>query len=137
MWAPVFIIVCVIRVTCLLRRFMQKQTIEYTTASADSAPSTYFGAARVSDNRTCAVEDLDWFGTQPTEIIKRTKNLDYSLGFAVARSDRFTGYQPYLASSRYYPESSSLLRVRFVTGTLRTLCVSFRPKTIFTRLPQQ
>ena len=95
----------------LLRRFMQKQTIEYTTANADSAPSTYFGTARVCRRGFGLVRNSS------TEIIKRTRNLDYSLGFAVARSDRFTGYQPYLASSRYYPESSSLLRVRFVTGT--------------------
>ena len=124
----------------LLRRFMQKQTIEYTTANADSAPSTYIGRHACESrliSHTCAVEDLVWFGTQPLSKIRKEKKLNYCLGFAVARSDRFTGYQPYLASSRYYPESSSLLRVRFVTGTPRTLCVSFRHKIVFTRLPQQ
>ncbi len=67
----------------LLRRFMQKQTIEYTTANADSAPSTYFGTARVCRR------GFGLFGTQPTEI-RKEKELNYSQGFAVARSDRFT-----------------------------------------------
>ena len=104
---------------------MQKQTIEYTTANADSAPSSHFGRHACETKQrlithTCAVEDLGLVRNSTTEVLKDTNreiNLNYSLGFAVARSDRFTGYQPYLASSRYYPESSSLLRVRFVTGT--------------------
>ena len=99
-----------------------KRTIVYTTANADSAPSTYFGRHACVFwliAHTCAVEDLGLVRNSTTEVLKDTNNnnLNYSLGFAVARSDRFTGYQPYLASSRYYPESSSLLRVRFVTGT--------------------
>jgi hypothetical protein len=102
----------------LLRRFMQKQTIEYTTANADSAPSTHFGRHACVDNPHLCCGRFGLVRNSPTEVSKDNGlKLNYCLGFAVARSDRFTGYQPYLASSRYYPESSSLLRVRFVTGT--------------------
>ena len=128
-----YLSLCVTRVTCLFRRFMQNKrlSIRRLTPIVHLQP--------ILGRHVCAVEDSSG-RVAPTEVSQEIKGQEgqssTSGGSAVARSDRFTGYQPYLASSRYYIDSSSLLRVGSVTGTPGRISVSFRQKIVFTRLPQ-
>ena len=93
MWAPVFIIVCVSCVTCCCVGSCKNKRLSIRRLTPIVHLLPILGGTRVCDwliAHTCAVEDLVWFGTQPLRFPKISLTLNYSLGFAVARSDRFT-----------------------------------------------